>query len=70
MAVYGTIEISAMLDKGNILKAEKVLNSYNVKNVKLTIETIDGNKAIFDTRTCSINDINVTWETEFDDEVC
>ena len=70
MTTYGSIEIAVMMDKGDIEKAEKKVNSYNIKNAKLVIETTDGRIIEFDSKKRTINDIDVTWETEFDDEAC
>lgn len=70
MAEYGSFEIAVVSNKGGILKSEKEVNSYNVKHVKVIIETTDGRIVVFDSKKRTINDINVTWETEFDDEAC
>jgi len=70
MAAYGSIEIAVMMDKGDIKKAENKANSYNIKNVELVIETTDGRIIEFDSKKRTINDINIEWETEFDDEAC
>jgi hypothetical protein len=67
MVSYGEITIAVQM-KGDLLKANTTLNSHNVRSIKTVIETIEGNVIVLDTDTRTINDIDVVWEVEHNEE--
>lgn len=70
MAAYGEIKFDVMLDEETIQDALISLNDYNVKHAFIIIETTNGRVLMFDTKTRTVNDFSVQWETIITDEAC
>lgn len=71
MDIYGQIKFDlVMKNGGSILQAYKELNSLSINQSYHIFITEDGKVIVFSSDKKEINNVDVKWESEYDDEVC
>ncbi|KMY49615.1 hypothetical protein [Peribacillus loiseleuriae] len=71
MDVYAQVKIDLVLfNGGSIEEAGISLHDDIIKDTKVIITTTNGREIIFDSKKSEINNVEVSWEAEYDDEVC
>lgn len=69
MSVYGDLNFSVSIDENlSLEEAFLLLNSYNIKNTSIVVELLNGNTVTFNTKDRTINDLEVDWQTVYNDD--